>query len=178
MAENRTLARPYAKAVFRLAQESGLFAEWADVLNVLALIVQDKRVQKLIKDQTIPKPKKAQWIISLKENLFKERASNFIMLLAEQERLLLLPEIFELFSVYRRQAEAVVDVVVSTATPLTKPQQEVLQGVLEKRFMQKILMTCNVDEKLMGGVVIRSGGRVIDGSTVGRLSELRETLVS
>lgn len=65
---------------------------------------------------------------------------------------------------------------VSSAVPLTKEEQAALREKLEARFSQDLQLRFEVERSLLGGVVVRVGDKVIDGSVKGRLEALKQTL--
>lgn len=177
MAEFKTLARPYAKAIFALAHESGLYAEWGTVLANLAEIVSHPDMLHFLRNQTIPRGEKAQLILEVGGEHFNDRGANLIRLLADNERLNLVHEIVILYEQFRREAEQIVNALVVTASKVEKSQMDKMQAALEQRFSRKVALSCSVDQKIMGGAVIRAEGDVIDGSTLGRLALLQESLL-
>jgi F-type H+-transporting ATPase subunit delta len=98
--------------------------------------------------------------------------------LAENRRLLLLPEIAALFEALRAQVENTVDVEVISAVPLDFNQAEKLAQALSTRLKRRVRMKNSVDASLLGGAVIRAGDLVIDGSLKGRLERLGTELAS
>ena len=101
---------------------------------------------------------------------------NFIHVLADNQRLLVLPEIAAIFEALKAEAEKTVNVVVDSAFELSAAQQEKIMGSLKKRMGREIKITCNVKKDLLGGVVIRAGDKVIDGSARTRLGEMAVAL--
>ncbi len=65
---------------------------------------------------------------------------------------------------------------VSSAVPLTEEEQEALRKKLEARFSQDLNLRFEVESSLLGGVVVRVGDKVIDGSVKGKLEALKQTL--
>jgi len=96
--------------------------------------------------------------------------------LARNKRLHLLPEISAQYEMLRAQAESSLDVEVVSAYPLDDAERSRMVEVLKRRFERDIQLTSRVDANLMGGVVIRAGDTVIDGSVRGKLEKLAETL--
>jgi len=96
--------------------------------------------------------------------------------LAENRRLLLLPEIAAHYQVLRAQIENTVDVEVVSAVALDAAQAEQLRQALDKRLKRRVRMQNRVDPTLLGGAVIRAGDLVIDGSLKGRLERLATEL--
>jgi F-type H+-transporting ATPase subunit delta len=176
MAERLTLARPYAEAVFRLAQEDNAFAQWSDVLQSLALIASDDQMQDIISNPETDDEALFGLIVSVTGKL-ESKAENLVRVLMENNRLILMPEIAQLYEEQRAQAEASVDVEISSAVKLDAEQEKVIAAALEKKLGKKIKLSSNVDESLIGGVVIHAGDLVIDGSVKGRLGELASHLI-
>jgi F-type H+-transporting ATPase subunit delta len=102
--------------------------------------------------------------------------SNFVHVLAENQRLSVLPEIAATFEALKAEAEKTVNVVVDSAFELSATQQEKIIASMKKRMGREVKLTCNVKKDLLGGVVIRAGDKVIDGSARTRLGEMAVAL--
>ena len=176
MAERATIARPYAKAAFETAIPSRAFAQWSAGLKVAAEIVVDPRVAELVKNPELPAPTVADFIIGVAGDKLDARMQNFVRVLAENHRLLLLPEILAHFEVMRAEVENTVDVEVISAVKLDAGQAEKLAAALNTRLKRRVNMRNSVDASLLGGAVIHAGDLVIDGSLKGRLQRLRTEL--
>jgi F-type H+-transporting ATPase subunit delta len=176
MAEPETIARPYAKAAFEFARDAGIFAAWSAGLKVAAEIVADARVAALIDDPEHP----TEDVVGLIAGVAGERLDapmlNFVRLLAENHRLLLLPEIASQYETERAAVENTVDVEVVSAVPLSAAQEDKLAAALKVRLKRHVRLHNSVDAALMGGAVIRAGDLVIDGSIRGRLERLATEL--
>lgn len=172
MAERATIARPYAKAAFEYARDANAFAGWSQGLKSAADVVCDPRVAALTKSP--------QWtaaaLVGLVNDVVGSKLDagmqNFVRVLAENRRLLLLPEIAAHFEVLRAEVENTVDVEVVSAVPLDAAQRDKLQSALSARLKRRVRMQNSVDATLMGGAVVRAGDLVIDGSLKGRLDRL------
>ena len=103
--------------------------------------------------------------------------SNFIRILIEADRLLLVPFISELFEKHRADAEGRIEIIVHTAFELDKKQESKISEVMGKRLGRKVTVSSVVDDSLIGGMVIRAGDSVIDGSLRGRLNALKNSLI-
>lgn len=175
MAERLTLARPYAEAVFKMAQEENDLAGWSALLQGLAQMAADN----LMKDVFTNPEYTDEAVFGLVSDIFGKTSTkeqNFIRVLIENNRLILSPEIFSLFAARRAQAEASQDVEVTSAFKLDAKQEASLATMLEKKLGKKINLTSSVDESLIGGVVIHAGDLVIDGSVKGHLGDLSSQL--
>lgn len=176
MSEAITTARPYAQAAFDEAQKLDTLKAWSDLLIGLAELVSQAEVRAVINN---PKVSKAQ-VFGLMEAFMGGSATvqqrNFVHVLADNQRLLVLPEIAAIFEALKAEAEKTVNVVVDSAFELSAAQQEKIIGSLKKRMGREVKLTCNVKKDLLGGVVIRAGDKVIDGSARTRLGEMAVAL--
>jgi F-type H+-transporting ATPase subunit delta len=176
MSEAITIARPYAQAAFDEAQKLNALKAWSDLLISLAEMVNQTEVHAVISN---PKVSRAQ-LFGLMEALMGTKASvqqsNFVHVLAENQRLSVLPEIAATFEALKAEAEKTVNVVVDSAFELSAMQQEKIIASMKKRMGREVKLTCNVKKDLLGGVVIRAGDKVIDGSARTRLGEMAVAL--
>ncbi len=176
MSEAITTARPYAQAAFDEAQKLADLKGWAEMLVSLAEAVSNPEVSEIV---TSPRVAKTQ-VESLMDALLGGQASqqqrNFVRVLVENQRLLLLPEITALYESLRAEAEKTVNVVVDSAFELSAAQQEKITSSLKARMGREIKLVCKVNKELLGGVVIRAGDKVIDGSARTRLGEMANAL--
>ncbi|MDX1609197.1 MAG: F0F1 ATP synthase subunit delta [Halofilum sp. (in: g-proteobacteria)] len=173
---NNILARPYARAVFQLAQEQKALAEWSQTLELLALIAADERVARVLRAPRVAAEKRVELMRAIAGDKLDEHGDNLVRLLAANGRLPLLPSIHDQFEVLRAEAEGRIAARVTSARKLTKEQQERIAKALGKRLDRKVELDCDVDEALLGGAVIRAGDLVIDGSLRGRLRRLGSRL--
>lgn len=178
MAELHTLARPYAKAVFELAQEAGALPRWSQTLKTLSTVVADVRVSSLLSD---PRLSRSEVVGLLGQALGDQpdaQARNLLELLAENKRIVALPAIAEEYEVLRAAAEHRVDVEITTATGVAEAQQQALIGAIRKRLAREVHVAWKIDENLVAGAVIRAGDLVIDGSIAGELAHLRQAVIT
>ncbi|MDR3322720.1 MAG: F0F1 ATP synthase subunit delta [Zoogloeaceae bacterium] len=171
MAENLTIARPYAEAVFRTARETGALPAWSARLERLALIAQDAEMVELIGNPKLSAGQIAQLFISLVGDN-DAVLGNFIRVLAENERLALLPEIATLFEANRATEEGVQKAQVQTAFPLSDADLASLLPQLEAHFKTRLTPTVVVDAALIGGVRVAVGDQVLDASVRGKLETM------
>lgn len=172
MSELSTLARPYAEAVFRLAQSEGDLAGWSDRVQTLAMIAVDPQAANLIADPSIPPHQVAALMTAVAGADLGERGANFIKLLAENGRLAVLPEIAAQFETLKASAEGVVEATITSAQQLTQAQIDDLVAGLKTKFNRAVNVSVAVDPSLIGGAVIAVGDQVIDGSVKGRLERM------
>ena len=172
MSELSTLARPYAEAVFRMAQGENDLAGWSARVQSLALIVSDAQVARLIADPAVSAERVADLIIEVAGADLGERGGNFVKVLAENDRLVLLPEISTQFETLKATAEGTLEATITSAQELTQAQIDDLVAGLKTRFNRAVNVQLAVDAELIGGAVIAIGDQVIDGSVKGRLQRM------
>ena len=172
MSELSTLARPYAEAVFRLAQDEKDLAGWSSRLQSLALIVSDAQMARLIADPAVSADRVADLIVEVAGSDLGERGSNFVKVTAENDRLSLLPEIGAQFEALKANAEGTLEATITSAQELTQAQLDELVAGLRARFNRAVNVQVAVDPELIGGAIIAVGDQVIDGSVKGRLQRM------
>lgn len=176
MSELATLARPYAVAVFKRAKETNSAKTWSNNLAFLATVLSDKSISCVINDPKIGKSQLSTLLLDICEGQIDQEGSNFLKLLIENNRLSLIAAIAEIFETYKAEDEGSIDVDVTTAFAFTKESKQSFNTTLEKAFGKKINMKIAVDSSLIGGVLVRAGDQVIDGSVRGQLQQLAQRL--
>lgn len=176
MAELSTLARPYAKAAFEYARDHGALAEWAEQLATAAAVTLDPRMESVLGNPALTDEQQAATLTDVCGDTLSAPVRNFIAILAGNKRLSLLPEIHSQFSLYKANQEKSVDVEVVSAFELEDAARDKLAAALGKKLEREVVVTTATDESLLGGVLIRAGDLVIDGSVRGRLNKLAEAM--
>lgn len=180
MSELTEVARSYAQAAFNVAKEStdatnGL-SSWSDQLQLLAIIIDHQEIRKLINQPQVETDVLTNLVKDICGDKLTQEGFNFLRVLAENDRLLALPEISELFEEHKSEYEKTLHVVVTTCYSLKDEQKQKLQQALEKRFNKKVEMNYDIDQAMLGGAVIRAGDHVIDNSIRGNLLRLSNHL--
>ncbi|NND83045.1 MAG: F0F1 ATP synthase subunit delta [Gammaproteobacteria bacterium] len=177
MADNASTARPYAKALYELAQETESFAGWSNALSHLAAVAADDDFSGLVNDPRVEADKIADLLIDISAEQLPPGGDNFVRLLVQNDRLEALDDIHQQFTELVAKAQALVNAEVVTAMALTEQQKSALEAALAKRLGLKVSLQETVDASLMGGAVVKAGDLVIDGSAKGRLDKLSTTLL-
>jgi F-type H+-transporting ATPase subunit delta len=177
MAETITIARPYAEAAFRVARETGALDAWSDHLARLALIAQDARMAELIGNPALSAEELGALFSSLafeggEKSGENAELGNFIRVLAENERLALLPEIARLFEAQKSAEDGVKEAIVSSAFPIADARLKTLLPQLETHFGTKLIPRVVVDTDLIGGIKVEVGDQVLDASVRGKLEAM------
>ncbi|WP_346796935.1 F0F1 ATP synthase subunit delta [Halomonas sp. Bachu 37] len=176
MAETSTVARPYAKAAFEIARDHEILDQWSQALNLLSQVTADTEVRRLLGSPKLDSEQKVSLLADMLPGETNDAIRRFLETLAQQHRLMVLGEVAEQFEQLRAEHEKRIDVTVVSAYELDSKQQTKLAGALKKRLNREISITTQVDPALLGGVILRAGDTVIDGSVRGRLNRLSETL--
>lgn len=176
MAELSTLARPYAEAVFRIADAGAALGDWSATLSNLANVAADPSIAAAIEDPNFSSSKVAGLFIQVLAGKLTGEAENFVRVLAENHRLELLPEIAAQYEVLKNDREGVVDAEVISAFPMTDAQLAELATQLEKKTGKRVKTQVSVDPELIAGVRIVIGDKVIDGSARAHLNALEAAL--
>lgn len=178
MINTNTLARPYAKAAYEFASAAKQADAWLNMLSLSAAAVETPVVSGQLINPELTGKEKAELVARCCGEYSDASFSNFLQVLGEHGRLTLLPEIREKFTALKAEAESVLDVEVLTARELTAEQLQTLAAALSKRLERTVQPKPVIEPALIGGVVIRAGDLVIDGSVRGKLNKLAEALKS
>ena len=187
MADKHTIARPYARAIFRVAQADEALAATSASLAVAAAIMQDGSVAKFLANPALDDAARFEFLTGLfrdaegAKSLFggaNEHGANVLKLLIAYGRVDVVPEISQHFEAMKADVENTVDVTIASATALSRAQQDAIGAALHDRLGREVRLTAVVDENLIAGAVIRAGDVVIDGSVRASLDGLANALVS
>ena len=180
MAENVTLARPYAEAAYQLARSGNALAAWSDVLERLSAIAARPEMEECIGNPRLSPEQLAQLcldVVTSKEKTgLSAEQQNFVRVLADNDRLIVMPEISALFNELKHGHEGVKDAEIASAFALDDATLKTLVADLERKFGCKIQATVKVDAELIGGVRIAVGDEVIDASVRGKLAAMATAL--
>jgi F-type H+-transporting ATPase subunit delta len=178
MAELLTVARPYAKAAFEYARDHEALDSWSQALSFLSVAVADDVVRHRLSSPKLDSEQKVSLLVELIPEQQDEALQRFLTVLADQGRLMALSSIADQFEHLRAEHEQRVEVNVTSAYELDSQQETKLANALKKRLNREISITTQVDKSLIGGVILRAGDTVIDGSVRGRLNRLSDALTA
>lgn len=176
MAESNTVARPYTKAAFEHALAKSTLDQWSEMLATTAVVAQDPTMRQVLGNPAQTSEQKAEVLIDVCQEQMTAETKNFISLLAENQRLALLPEISAQFEQLKANQQKSVDINVTTAFDLGEQQQQKLTQALSTKLGCEVSLTSDVDKSIIGGVIVRTDDLVIDGSIRARLAKLAEAL--
>lgn len=176
MAELATVARPYAEALFRVAQ-AGNLAQWSDLVSELAQIGSNADVLDYARNPKVSESDVTAAIQSLLKSPLNAEANNFLGMVVANGRIELLPEIGAQFHALKNGAEGAADVEITSAFDLSAAQVSELVATLEKKFSRKLNPNVTVDPSLIGGVRVVVGDEVLDTSVRAKLQQMHAALV-
>ena len=174
--EKTTIARPYAEAVYGRAQETDKLDLWSDMLALLSAAASTPDVAELIDNPLLPPAKVRELMLEIGGGHLSEEGQNLVKLLVDNDRLSLLPEIATLYEQLKRERQGLLQVEVTSAYALNVAQKKALAEVLKERLGRDIEISAVKDPALIGGILIRAGDMVIDGTVRGQLHKLANEL--
>lgn len=172
MADASAIARPYAKAIFEVAQSSGELSQWSDRLALVSAVIADPTMHALIGSPRIDHQQLADVVVGVCGDKLNDAARNAVKLIAENGRLEHVPDIAEHYEALRAEAERMVEAELQTAVNIDEQQQQRFAAALEQRLGRTVKLVCTTNPELIGGAVIRAGDMVIDGSVKAQLQKL------
>ncbi|VFM95997.1 MAG: F-type H+-transporting ATPase subunit delta [Candidatus Kentron sp. G] len=172
MAEKNTLARPYAIAAFKQAQEERKLNRWLGMLRFLVAVAADPDMAKIIKDPRVSKSYLTELLLDITKKNLSKTGENFVRVLVEAGRMEVISEILQLFEKELDKFKKRSRVQVTSAYPLTPAYRQDIEAAMKKRLGREVEISVAVDKSLIGGVVIHAGDVVIDISLRGRLTQL------
>jgi F-type H+-transporting ATPase subunit delta len=180
MAENSSVARPYAQALYAAAKVSvPALQVTADNIKLLADLLEMPFARQVFSDPRLTDQQRCDLVNdALKGVTLDAHLTNLIALLVENDRLLLMPEIAEQFQTLKDQGEGVAQAEIASAFPLSDEQVSDLVKILETKFKLKLKPHVTVNNALIGGVRVVVGDYVLDTSVQAQLNRLRDALVA
>ena len=184
MADNNTIARPYAQALFELANEAGELGAWSKSLDTASQLLGDGQVVDYLGNPGFNDKQRLDFLTGLFAKAGakllagkNKQGTNFLRLLLEYGRIAAFPEIADHFETLKANVENTVDVTVTSASEISMKHKDAISKALRKRLGRDVNLKTEIDENLIGGAVIRAGDVVIDGSLRARLEGLSNALV-
>ena len=185
MADNNTVARPYAEAVFAVARENNALDELSASLAAAKELLADGQVVTFLGQPSLTDDQRLEFLQGLfakavgEGSVFaggSQHGTNFLKLLLENGRVVALPEISAQFEALKAKVENSIDAVITAAAPLSDAQEKAIASSLSEKLGRDVRISTQIDENLIGGAVIRAGDVVIDGSLRARLEGLANAL--
>ena len=176
MAELTTIARPYAEAAFRIAQEQKAFPAWSQMLGLTSQVAASPQMAMALDNPKLTAADKEALLLKVCGDRLDAYGRNFVRVLIDADRIGVLSQIAALFERLKDDAEGVAKARIETAFPLSAAELADIQAALEKHFGKKIEATVTVDPALIGGARITVGDTVIDGTVQAKLQAMATQL--
>ncbi|MCU7880700.1 MAG: F0F1 ATP synthase subunit delta [Candidatus Thiodiazotropha sp. (ex Lucinoma aequizonata)] len=174
--EATRIARPYAEAVFAHADESANLELWSEMLTFLSSVAEDEVFAPIVSNPLLEQQALTELLLEIAGERINDEGSNLVRLLVQNRRLVVLPEIKTLFEELKANKERVITVHVTSAYVLKPVQKKLIADALKAKLGRDVTITSEKDADLIGGVLIRAGDMVIDGSIRGKLQQLANEL--
>ena len=178
MARRDTAARRYAEAAFEVATRDDTLERWRADLDVAASLAGDHRALDVLANPAIPFERRATALDTLLGDRVAGQTANLVRLLLRRGRIEDLPRVVAEFRRLDDRRQGLTHATATSATELTRDEIRALTARLEQSTGGQIALDVEVDPSLLGGLVVRVGDRLIDGSVRGRLERLRNQLIS
>ena len=174
--EMSSIARPYAEAAFAHASEQGKLDLWSEMLGFMAIAVTDEAMGKVIGNPAIDSESLTRLLLDIGGGRLNDECQNLIKLLVANKKVPALPEIAAQYEALKNQSEGAIDVVITSAFEMKPAQEQIIAEALKKKFSREINISNETDANLVGGIRIKAGDMVIDGSIKGQLQKLANEL--
>ena len=175
---NIQLAARYVSALFDVAlKASAIDAVEADLNGLATSAETNPAFGEFLTNPLLGSAQKSKAVSALMDKFAVNAVTKqFLIILAEQKRLPLLPLIAELFSKKAEEARGEMSVELVSAAPINQDEQAAITQRLEKAYGKKITLQTSVDASLIGGMIIKIGSKQLDASLAGKLSRIEHTL--
>lgn len=174
----KIVAQRYANALVQIAEEG---QQWdsinTDLSNLMDLLDSNKDIENFLMNPIIPSDDKKEIIEKTLKNSLSSNVFNLLNILLDKNRIYVLPSIDEIYKTKLAQKNNVVNAQVITAIELEEKLKSRLIKKLENKLDKKVNLITNVDESIIGGVIIKVDDKIIDGSIKAKLAGLKKKLI-
>lgn len=178
--ELTTIAKPYANAIFEIAEQNKSHSDWRGVLEAGAQLANDGNMQAFIASPSATNENKEQAVAALFKSILGRALNNeetsFVALLLDNGRIGALPSMLELFDAMNNLSSDAKAFHVISAYKLSAAEEKQIVKDLSDKYKTTVSIDTEIDEDLVGGVVIKEGDKVIDLSIKARVNELGSRL--
>lgn len=172
------LDKRYALAIYEVGEKKGKVEEYlADIREICRIMDEDKDFYEVIKHPQISTSEKKKLFINVFKGKIDEELLSFLLILIEKDRILYLKEKLNQMEKIHLEKNNTLLALIKTSVPMLEDEKERLQAKLESMYNKKIIMKCEIDKKILGGVYVRVGDDVIDGTVRSRLDEMKEIML-
>ena len=170
------ITRRYIEPLFEIAVEKGIEDRISEDLKLFDdTIVENPELKKFLFNPSMDRKAKRTVI----EKLFADSSKytlSFLRVVIDKNRPNILLEAYSLYSALLNKHRGITTGKIETAVPLEENTLKQVKENLEKRFKCTLELECTTDPSLMGGILVRVGNTVLDGTIRGRLQRLKSTM--
>ena len=171
------IANRYAEALFQLSEEENISKEiYSELHDVVQLIKENKDLDNVFKSPLVAKNEKIDLIEALFNEKINNNLKNFLKILVEKGRISSLKSIELTFKELLNDKHNIIEGTVISAIALTEKQVKELEEKLSKKYNKNVTLENEVDQSILGGVLVRLGNTQIDGSVKTRLNNIKDQL--
>lgn len=174
MSSLKTIAHPYAKAIFDLACEQNQLLHWQNMLTALKSLLNNQKIKLCF--TVLSNEQKAKTIFDLTKDLLDQKGKNLVYLLIKNQRLEAIDEIYACFKKLKLNFEQVKKLKLVSATNLTDTEIQTLAQAMQKRLKMLVEFEIIIDPKLIAGIIISCDDIMIDASISGQIKRLTRVL--
>ncbi|HPX55085.1 MAG TPA: F0F1 ATP synthase subunit delta [Syntrophales bacterium] len=178
MSGSSTIAKRYARAFFDIAAEENRYEEYyVELLKFSSIVEENADLKEFLSNPIFNNEDKKEVVKTILEKIsLSGIAANFLNLLADKQRIGILPDVVRCYREFMDEALKKVRVHVKTAFTLSSELSEGLMKGLEEMTGKQVEMTVEEDPSLLGGVVVKVGDTLYDGSIKSQLNNIRNLL--
>ncbi len=176
---NRTAANRYARALMEvvLRENGDLERAGQELSEFVDLLREHAELQKVLLNPAIPAPRKHAAVLQLTTRAETSTiVSKLLALLAERDRLILLPDLLASYGDRLLDYRKVVRAELTTAAPLPPENAQTISHRLAAVASRAVSLQTKVDPSIIGGLIARIGSTVYDASVVGQLQKMKQRL--
>jgi F-type H+-transporting ATPase subunit delta len=170
-------ARRYAQAAFEIAGQRNVLDRWAQDLGKLERALETGDLRFILSHTKVPMPLKEQ-VARQALNGVDPLVVNLLLVLVKRRMLEILPEVNREFLRVVDQARGRERVEVVSAVALDQAERQRIESFVRDMVAKEVVLDTRVDPSVIGGLLVKVGDTLIDGSTRGRLEDLRKRLTS
>ena len=174
--KNTSSSNRYSDAIFEIASQDDNLSEWGDFLNELSEIFKDRKIQKFFLDPKINNNDKVE-LISESNIQTDQKKINFLKLMIEKNRLFLIDSIYSRYIKLIDLNNGVKRAEIITAFELTETQLNQINDKLSNMTKTKVIGNNVIDKTILGGFIAKFDDQMLDMSTKGKLSELKDKIL-
>ena len=178
---HRTAATRYARALLDVAlkEQADLSRIESQLAEFVALLAQHHDLEKALLNPAVPAPRKRAAVVELmSKGRVVPTLGKLLILLAERDRLVLLPDVLHMYRERLLTVQNVVHAEVTTALPLAPDRTQAIEQSLARATGRTVRLSTRVDPAIVGGIVTRIGSTVYDGSITNHLRRMKQRLLS